>query len=175
MQDQRENEDREGFMFHTAQNAQPELASGAISGGHEPTKLRWGVLSTADIGVKKVIPAMQRGQYTSVVAIASRDLAKAREAAAALGIPRAYGSYEELIADPNIDAIYNPLPNQLHVPWTIKAAKAGEAAAALGIPRAYGSYEELIADPNIDAIYNPLPNQLHVPWTIKAAEAGKHV
>jgi|ERR1035441_1283110 predicted dehydrogenase len=126
MQDQRENEDREGFMFHTAQNAQPELASGAISGGHEPTKLRWGVLSTADIGVKKVIPAMQRGQYTSVVAIASRDLAKAREAAADLGIPRAYGSYEELIADPNIDAIYNPLPNQLHVPWTIKAAEAGK-------------------------------------------------
>src|ERR1035441_3130520 len=126
MQDQRENEDREGFMFHTAQNAQPELASGAISGGHEPTKLRWGVLSTADIGVKKVIPAMQRGQYTSVVAIASRDLAKAREAAAALGIPTAYGSYEELIADPNIDAIYNPLPNHLHVPWTIRAAEAGK-------------------------------------------------
>jgi predicted dehydrogenase len=113
-------------MLHTAQNAQPELSPRVISGGHEPAKLRWGVLSTADIGVKKVIPAMQRGQYTSVVAIASRDLAKAREAAAALGIPRAYGSYEELIADANIDAIYNPLPNQLHVPWTIKAAEAGK-------------------------------------------------
>ena len=89
-------------------------------------KLRWGVLSTAAIGLKKVIPAMQQGQYTSVAAIASRDLAKAQEAAAALGIPTAYGSYEELLADPNIDAIYNPLPNQLHVPWTIKAAEAGK-------------------------------------------------
>jgi predicted dehydrogenase len=89
-------------------------------------KLRWGVLSTASIGCTKVIPAMQRGQYTSVVAIASRDLAKAQKAAAALGIPTAYGSYEELLADPNIDVIYNPLPNHLHVPWTIKAAEAGK-------------------------------------------------
>jgi predicted dehydrogenase len=91
-----------------------------------PHKLRWGVLSTAAIGLKKVIPAMQQGQYTSVVAIASRDLAKAQEAATALGIPTAYGSYEELLADPNIDAVYNPLPNQLHVPWTVRAAEAGK-------------------------------------------------
>jgi predicted dehydrogenase len=91
-----------------------------------PNKLRWGVLSTAAIGLKKVIPAMQRGQYSSVVAIASRDLAKAQAAAKALDIPTAYGSYEELIADPNIDAIYNPLPNQLHIPWTVKAAEAGK-------------------------------------------------
>ena len=91
-----------------------------------PYKLRWGVLSTANIALKKVIPAMQRGQFTSVAAIASRDLAKAQSAAVALGIPMAYGSYEELLADPNIDAIYNPLPNQLHVPWTIKAAQAGK-------------------------------------------------
>jgi predicted dehydrogenase len=89
-------------------------------------KLRWGVLSTANIGVKKVIPAMQQGAYTSVVAIASRDLTKARQAAASLNIETAYGSYEELLADRNVDAIYNPLPNQLHVPWTIKAAEAGK-------------------------------------------------
>jgi predicted dehydrogenase len=89
-------------------------------------KIRWGVLSTANIGVKKVIPAMQRGQLTTVAAIASRDLARARTVAAQLNIPAAYGSYEELLADPNIDAIYNPLPNQLHVPWTIKAAEAGK-------------------------------------------------
>ncbi len=89
-------------------------------------KLRWGVLSTAAIGLRKIIPAMQQGQYSSVVAIASRDLRKARDAATVLGIPTAYGSYEELFADPNIDAIYNPLPNQLHVPWTIKAAEAGK-------------------------------------------------
>lgn len=91
-----------------------------------PEKLRWGALSTAAIGVKKVLPAMQQGRYSSVVAIASRDPARARQAAAALGIPAAYGSYEELLADPAIDAIYNPLPNHLHVPWTIKAAEAGK-------------------------------------------------
>ncbi|MGB8833929.1 MAG: Gfo/Idh/MocA family oxidoreductase, partial [Candidatus Sulfotelmatobacter sp.] len=89
-------------------------------------KLRWGILSTADIGIRKVIPALQQGQYSTVDAIASRDLAKAQQAASALGIPKAYGSYEELLADPNIDAIYNPLPNQLHVPWTAKAAEAGK-------------------------------------------------
>lgn len=89
-------------------------------------KIRWGVLSTANIGIKKVIPGMQQGQYTSVAAIASRNLAKAQQAATTLGIPTAYGSYEELLADPNIDAIYNPLPNHLHVPWTIKAAEAGK-------------------------------------------------
>lgn len=90
------------------------------------TKLRWGVLSTANIGLKKVLPGMQQGQYSRVDAIASRDLAKAQQAAHSLGIARAYGSYEELLADPDIDAIYNPLPNQLHVPWTIKAAEAGK-------------------------------------------------
>ncbi|MGA2809255.1 MAG: Gfo/Idh/MocA family oxidoreductase [Terracidiphilus sp.] len=88
--------------------------------------VRWGVLSTANIGLKKVLPGMQRGQHTTIAAIASRDLAKAQQAATRLGIPTAYGSYEELLADPNIDAIYNPLPNQLHVPWTIKAAEAGK-------------------------------------------------
>jgi predicted dehydrogenase len=89
-------------------------------------KLRWGVLSTAAIGLKKVIPAMQLGQYTTVTAIASRHLPKALEAAKEVGIEKAYGSYEELLADPDVDAIYNPLPNQLHVPWTIKAAEAGK-------------------------------------------------
>jgi len=89
-------------------------------------KLRWGVLSTAAIGLKKVIPAMQLGRYTTVTAIASRDLPRARQAASEAGIEKAYGSYEELLADPDVDAIYNPLPNQLHVPWTIKAAEAGK-------------------------------------------------
>ena len=90
------------------------------------TKVRWGVLSTANIGVKKVLPAMQQGRFSTVAAIASRDLAKARATAKALGIPTAYGSYEELLADPDIDAIYNPLPNHLHVPLTIQAAEAGK-------------------------------------------------
>ncbi len=91
-----------------------------------PDKVRWGVLSTAAIGVKKVIPGMQKGEWSEVTAIASRDPRKAEETARTLGITRAYGSYEELLADPQIEAIYNPLPNQLHVPWSIKAAEAGK-------------------------------------------------
>jgi predicted dehydrogenase len=90
------------------------------------TKIRWGVLSTANIGVAKVLPAMQRGALCDVTAIASRDLSKAQATAQQLGIPKAYGSYGELLADPEIDAIYNPLPNHLHVPWSIKAIEAGK-------------------------------------------------
>src|SRR3954447_971847 len=89
-------------------------------------KVRWGILSTAKIGTAKVIPAMQRGEWSEVVAIASRDPEKARKAADGLGIPKAYGSYEELLADPEVEAIYNPLPNHLHVPWSIRAAEAGK-------------------------------------------------
>jgi predicted dehydrogenase len=89
-------------------------------------KLRWGILSTAKIGVQKVIPAMQRGRLTEVVAIASRSADKARETAARLGIPRSHGSYEDLLADPDVDAVYNPLPNDQHVPWSIKALEAGK-------------------------------------------------
>ncbi len=89
-------------------------------------KVRWGVLSTAKIGTQKVLPAMQQGQYCEIAAIASRDLAKAQADAARLGIPKAYGSYEELLADPEIEAVYNPMPNHLHVPWSIKAIEAGK-------------------------------------------------
>src|ERR1700722_3542790 len=89
-------------------------------------KVRWGVLSTAGIAVKKVLPAMQKGEWSDVTAIASRDLHKAEDVARKLGIPRAYGSYEALLADPDIEAIYNPLPNQMHVPWSVKAAEAGK-------------------------------------------------
>jgi predicted dehydrogenase len=89
-------------------------------------KIRWGVISTALIGAKKVIPGMQRSKRGAVAAIASRDLARAKAAAKELGIAKAYGSYEELLADPEIDAIYNPLPNNLHVDWTIKAVEAGK-------------------------------------------------
>ncbi len=89
-------------------------------------QVRWGVLSTARIGLLKVIPAMQRGRNCPVVAIASRNLARAKKAAAELGIERAYGSYEALLADPEIDAIYNPLPNHLHVRWSIAALEAGK-------------------------------------------------
>ena len=89
-------------------------------------KVVWGVLSTAKIGLEKVIPAMQKGSCCEIRAIASRSLETARAAAARLGIPRAYGSYEELLADPEIEAIYNPLPNHLHVPLTLQAAAAGK-------------------------------------------------
>ncbi|MCI0486767.1 MAG: Gfo/Idh/MocA family oxidoreductase [Blastocatellia bacterium] len=89
-------------------------------------KVRWGVLGTAKIALGKVIPAMQKGEWSEVSAIASRDFEKARSAAESLGIPKAYGSYEELLADPEIEAVYNPLPNHLHAPWSIKAAEAGK-------------------------------------------------
>ncbi len=90
------------------------------------TKVRWGILSTAKIGRQKVIPAMQKDRYIQVDAIASRDIEKAKEIANQLNIPKSYGSYEELLNDPNIEAIYIPLPNHLHVPWTIKAMEAGK-------------------------------------------------
>ncbi len=89
-------------------------------------KVRWGVLGAALIAVQKVIPAMQRGEWSEISAIASRDRHKAEAAASALGIAKAYGSYEELLRDPAIEAVYNPLPNQLHVPWTLKAVAAGK-------------------------------------------------
>ena len=89
-------------------------------------KLNWGVIGAARIATAKVIPAMQRSAICQVAAIASRDAARAAAAAASLGIRKAYGSYEELLADPDIDAVYNPLPNHLHVPWTIRAAESGK-------------------------------------------------
>lgn len=89
-------------------------------------KVRWGILSTAAIAVNKVVPAMQQGDWSEVLAIASRDINKATKVAQRLEIPRAYGTYEELLADSEVEAIYNPLPNHLHVPWTIRAAEAGK-------------------------------------------------
>jgi predicted dehydrogenase len=90
------------------------------------TKIRWGILSTAKIGVVKVIPAMQQGQHCEIAAISSRDLNEAKRVALTLGIPKAYGSYEDLLSDSEIDAVYIPLPNHLHVEWAIKAMEAGK-------------------------------------------------
>ncbi|THB70680.1 MAG: gfo/Idh/MocA family oxidoreductase [Desulfovibrio sp.] len=90
------------------------------------SKVRWGVLSTADIGLKKVIPAMQQAANLEVVAICSRNQAKAEQAAQELGIPKALGSYEALLGDPDIDAVYIPLPNHMHVPWSKEALRAGK-------------------------------------------------
>jgi len=89
-------------------------------------KVRFGIISTAKIGIEKVIPALQRSEYCEVVAIGSRDSGKAEETAEKLGITRAYGAYEELLNDPDIDALYIPLPNHLHLPWILKSIKSGK-------------------------------------------------
>jgi predicted dehydrogenase len=89
-------------------------------------RLRWGILSTAAIGRTKVIPGIQRAEHCDVVAITSRDLAMAERVAAELAIPTAHGSYEALLADSNVDAIYVPLPNHLHAAWSIAAIEAGK-------------------------------------------------
>jgi predicted dehydrogenase len=89
-------------------------------------RLRWGIVSTAKIATKKVIPGLLRSQRCEVIGIASRDLGRAKAAAGRLGLPKAYGSYEDLLGDPDIDVIYNPLPNHLHVPVTLQAAAAGK-------------------------------------------------
>ncbi|MBN2030673.1 Gfo/Idh/MocA family oxidoreductase [bacterium] len=88
--------------------------------------MSWGVISTAKIGTEKVIPAMQKGVHSQVTAIASRTLKKAQNHAGALGIPRAYGSYEDLLSDGDIEAVYIPLPNHMHVEWTLKSLEAGK-------------------------------------------------
>ncbi|MGK4008228.1 Gfo/Idh/MocA family oxidoreductase [Sorangium sp. So ce1036] len=88
--------------------------------------MRWGVLGASSFALNVSLPGMKRGPLTQLAALASRDVGKARDAARSLGIPRAYGSYEELLDDPEIDAIYNPLPNHLHVEWTARAARAGK-------------------------------------------------
>src|SRR5438309_10424704 len=81
-------------------------------------KVKWGVLGAASIATKKVIPGMQKGEWSEIAAIASRDLNKARDAAKKMGIPKAYGSYEEMLADTEIEEVYNDLTNNIHAPWT---------------------------------------------------------
>ena len=88
-------------------------------------KVRWGILSTADIAQTQVIPAIKRADNAEVVAIASRG-AKVHAIAEALQIPRAYESYDELLLDSEVDAVYIPLPNNMHKEWSIKAAAAGK-------------------------------------------------
>jgi predicted dehydrogenase len=88
--------------------------------------VKWGIISTANIGVEKVLPGMLKSKELEIVAISSRKLKTAQSWAAKLGIPKAYGSYEDMLADPEIEAVYNPLPNHLHVPLTLAAARAGK-------------------------------------------------
>jgi predicted dehydrogenase len=89
-------------------------------------KVKWGIISTAKIGTEKVIPGMMKCGNAEVIAISSRNIEAAQKVAKKLGIKKAYGSYDALLEDPEIDAIYNPLPNHLHIPWTIKALQAGK-------------------------------------------------
>jgi predicted dehydrogenase len=118
------------------------------------SKIRWGVLGVAQIAVEHVIPGMQQGANCEVAAIASRTLEKARQAASRLGIRTAYGSYDALLADPDIQAVYIPLPNHLHVPWSIKALEAGkhvlcEKPIALSVAEAQSLVEAGLKHPKL--------------------------
>ncbi len=142
-------------------------------------KVRWGILSTANIGMQKVTPAIQKSAHSEVVAIASRDLGKAQAAAAQLGIPKAYGSYEELFADPDIDAIYNPLPNHLHVPMTVAAAKAGKhVLCEKPIARTAAEAEGLRACPPDRIVLEAFMIRFHPQWLrareiVRSGELGE--
>ena len=142
-------------------------------------RVRWGIISTANIGMEKVTPGIQRSPHSVVTAIASRDLARAKAAAKRLGIPKAYGSYEELLADPEIDAVYNPLPNHLHVPITLAAAKAGkhvlcEKPIALTVKEA----EQLREIPEGILFYEAFMVRFHPQWErlrdiVRSGELGE--
>jgi predicted dehydrogenase len=131
-------------------------------------KIRWGVLSTAKIGREKVIPATQRSETGIVTAIASRDLAHAKAVASQLGIEKAFGSYEDLLADANVDAVYIPLPNHLHVPWTLQAIEAGkhvlcEKPIALTAVEAQELVEAVAAHPQLK-VMEAFMYRFHPQW-----------
>lgn len=133
-------------------------------------KVSWGILSTASIGTEHVIPGMQKGELCNIGAISSRSLEKAKKAADDLNIPKAYGSYEELLADDEIDAIYNPLPNHLHVPWTIKALKAGkhvlcEKSVAVNAEEAEKLKKEAIKYPDLK-VMEAFMYRFHPQWEV---------
>ncbi len=147
--------------------------------------LRVGVISTAAIGVRKVIPGMMASPRCRVDAISSRSLPAAEAAAADLGIPTAYGSYEALLADPDIDAVYNPLPNHLHTEWNLAAVRAGkhvlaEKPLAMNVAEAETVFAE--ADRHgvrvVEAfMYRTHPTWLEVKRLMAAGEIGalRHV
>ena len=136
-------------------------------------KVRWGILSTANIGMAKVTPAIQKSPSSEVYGIASRNVDRAQEAAAELGIPNFYASYEELLADPEIDAIYNPLPNDLHVEWTLKAAQAGKHVLCekpMGLDAA--DAERLRAAPDSVIVAEAFMVRYHPQW-LRARELAR--
>ncbi len=146
-------------------------------------KIRWGILSTASIGFRRVVPAIQQSSNGEVTAVASRSLEKAQQFATERNIPKAYGSYEELIADPDIDAIYNPLPNSEHAAWSIKCAEAGkpvlcekplakDAAEAQTIVDAFASRGILFAE---GFMYRFHPQTVKVKDMLTSGAVGKIV
>ncbi|ALA19164.1 MULTISPECIES: Gfo/Idh/MocA family protein [unclassified Chelatococcus] len=141
--------------------------------------VRWGILSTARIGREKVVPAMMKSPSCKVVAVASRDLEAARAMASTLGIERAYGSYEELLADPEIEAVYNPLPNHLHVPLTLAAAAAGKHVLCekpIALDAAEARQLEAVADKVLVAeafMIRHHPQWLAVRDMVRAGEIGE--
>lgn len=146
------------------------------------TKVSWGVLSTAKIGLEKVIPAMQKGEYISIDGIASRNLEKAKAAAKELGIPKTYGTYEELLADKEIDAVYISLPNHLHVEWTIKSLQAGkhvlcEKPISMNYNEALYLQSEIEKYPNLKVMeafmYRHHPQWKTIKEIIKSGEIGE--
>ena len=137
------------------------------------SKVKWGILSTASIGTEHVIPAMMKGEYCDVQAIASRSRDAAEKIAGRFGLPRAYGSYEELLMDPEIEAVYIPLPNHLHVPWSIKALQAGkhvlvEKPIALSSKEAQKLLDESLKYPGLK-IMEAFMYRHHPQW-VKAKE-----
>ncbi len=117
-------------------------------------KVRWGIVSTAKIGREKVIPALQKGEFCEVVAIASPSKQRLQEEATRLAIPVQYDNYDDLLHDPAIDAVYIPLPNHLHIPWALKALEANKhvlcekpiglsSAEALALQKAAGQKPHL--------------------------------
>ena len=131
-------------------------------------EVRWGILGAARIALRKVIPALKAAPHCVVTAIASRDLARARASADSLDIPKAYGSYEDLLADSEIDAVYIPLPNHLHVPWSILALRAGkhvlcEKPIARNAPEAQVLLEEAARHPALK-IMEAFMYRFHPQW-----------
>ncbi|MFO7891251.1 MAG: Gfo/Idh/MocA family oxidoreductase [bacterium] len=135
-------------------------------------KVNWGIVSTAKIGTKKVIPAMQKGKYSHITAIASRDIEKAQRAAQKLNITKAYGSYRQLLDDPEIEAVYIPLPNHMHVKWTIKALEAGkhvlcEKPVAINVKDAEYLYQKVKDFPHLK-VMEAFMYRFHPQWqTVK--------
>lgn len=133
-------------------------------------KLKWGILSTAKIAREKLIPAMQKGKFCEVVAIASREKEQADSIAKKLGVPLAYGSYEDLLNDPSIEAIYIPLPNHMHVEWAVKSLKAGkhvlcEKPVALSAAEAEQLLEVAAAHPSL-YIMEAFMYRFHPQWQL---------